>query len=71
MRTGSAGEYVLVMEQRVTVLGIQNVLVEVPVSVERVSKGTTAVSGALGPDSQVVVSSSRPVSDGDRVRVKE
>ncbi len=70
VRTGSAGEYVLVMEQRVTVLGIQNVLVEVPVSVERVSKGTTAVSGALGPDSQVVASSSRPVSAGDRVRVK-
>lgn len=70
VRLGSAGEYVLVMEQRVTVLGIQNVLVEVPVSIERISGGTTAVSGALGPDSQVVASSSRPVSAGDRVRVK-
>ena len=70
VRLGSAGQYVLVMEQRVTVLGIQNVLVEVPVSIERISGGTTAVSGALGPDSQVVASSSRPVSAGDRVRVK-
>lgn len=70
VRLGSPSEYVLVMEQRVTVLGIQNVLVEVPVSIERISDGTTAVSGALGPDSQVVVSSSRPVSAGDRVRVK-
>ena len=70
VRLGGAGEYVLVMEQRVTVLGIQNVLVEVPVSIERISGGTTAVSGALGPDSQVVASSSRPVSAGDRVRVK-
>lgn len=70
VRLGGAGQYVLVMEQRVTVLGIQNVLVEVPVSIERISGGTTAVSGALGPDSQVVASSSRPVSAGDRVRVK-
>ena len=70
VRLGSAGQYVLVMEQQVTVLGIQNVLVEVPVSIERISGGTTAVSGALGPDSQVVASSSRPVSAGDRVRVK-
>lgn len=70
VRLGSGGEYVLVMEQQATVLGIQNVLVEVPVRVEQASGGTTAVSGALDPNSQVVVSSSRPVSAGDRVRVK-
>lgn len=65
------GNYVLVMEEKNTVLGLQYVLRRVSVSTIDSGDSTQAVSGALDSQAQVVVASSKPVQEGDRVRVDE
>ncbi len=70
VHSGSGGDYVLAVEEQNTVLGLQNVLHRVPVTVEEADENQIAVTGALFDQSVVVKSSSRPVDDGDRVRVE-
>ncbi|EFB76507.1 hypothetical protein SUBVAR_04875 [Subdoligranulum variabile DSM 15176] len=65
------GNYVLVMEEKNTVLGLQYVLRRVSVSTIDSGDSTQAVSGALDSQAQVVVASSKPVQEGDRVKVDE
>ncbi len=59
------------MEEKNTVLGLQYVLRRVSVSTIDSGDSTQAVSGALDSQAQVVVASSKPVQEGDRVKVDE
>lgn len=65
------GDYVLVMEEQSTVLGLQYVLRRVPVSPVAEGDSEIAVSGALDTQMQVVVGSSKSVQAGDKVRVDD
>lgn len=65
------GNYVLVMEEKNTILGLQYVLRRVPVSTIDSGDSMQAVSGALDTRTQVVVASSKPVQEGNRVKVDE
>lgn len=63
------GFYVLVVEEKNTVLGLQNELVRVSVTIEAQDDMVAAISGALQFDSKIVSTSTRPVKAGDRVRL--
>lgn len=71
IRQDGDGFFVLVAEEQNTILGLQNVLVRLPVTVLEEGDTTTAVSGALDYDTQVVVSSDKSVQAGDKVRIRD
>lgn len=70
IREDSSGEYVLVMQERNTILGTESIAVRVAVTVLDKDNKTAAVSGALNMDDQVIISSNKAIGEGDRVRVK-
>lgn len=67
---GEGGDYfVLVMEETDTVLGKEQTAVKVPVELlERDSKLAAVEAGMLQRGDKVIVSSSKPIDKGDRVR---
>lgn len=71
IRQDGDGFFVLAAEEQNTILGLQNVLVRLPVTVLEEGDTTTAVSGALDYDTQVVVSSDKSVQAGDKVRIRD
>lgn len=71
IRQDGDGFFVLAAEEQNTILGLQNVLVRLPVTVLEEGDTTTAVSGALDYDMQVVVSSDKSVQAGDKVRIRD
>lgn len=72
VHSDNRGTFVYVLEERETVLGIQNVLMRVPVAVVETGRMLTAVSSVmLEAASQVVVSSTKPLSESASVRVVE
>lgn len=64
------GYFVLVIEQRSTILGTENVLVEYPVTVLAKDNEKAAVEGGIW-QTPVVIESTKPITTGDRVRVME
>ena len=71
VRQESGGPYVLALEEQNTLLGLQNVLVSLPVTVLESGDTTAAVTGPLDHTTQVVVGSNKAVAAGDRVRVND
>lgn len=71
IRQDGDGFFVLAAEEQNTILGLQNVLVRLPVTVLEEGDTTTAVSGALDYDTQVVVFSDKSVQAGDKVRIRD
>lgn len=67
----NSGCYVLAVEQQNTILGLQNVVVSLPVTVLEEGDTTAAVSGALDTAAQVIVSSTKAVQAGDRVKLHD
>lgn len=67
----NTGCYVLAIEQKATILGQQNIVVSLPVTVVETGDTTAAVSGALDADTQVIVSSTRAAQAGDRVKIHD
>ena len=55
------------MEEQSTLLGTQNVLIRLPVTVEAQGDGMAAVSGSIS--GQVVTGADKPLSEGAWVRV--
>lgn len=71
IRQDGDGFFVLAAEEQNTILGLQNVLVRLSVTVLEEGDTTTAVSGGLDYDTQVVVSSDKSVQAGDKVRIRD
>lgn len=67
IQTDSSGTFVYLMEEQSTLLGRQNVLVRLPVTVEAQGDGMAAVSGSIS--GQVVTGADKPLSAGAWVRV--
>ncbi len=67
----TSGKYVLTVEERPGILGTEKVAVRIPVTVVDYNSEKAAVEGALYLDSQVIISSKRPIGEGDRVRMGE
>ena len=67
----SSGDYVLIAREKGTVMGTQTFAERVNVSVIERDGATAAVSGGFSPEDEIIVSSARPVAEGDRVRTEE
>ena len=64
------GDFVFAVEEKNTVLGTQNVLVRIPVTVLEVGQSQTSIEGAISPEDSIVVQSTRSPEAGSKVRVK-
>ncbi len=71
VRSDTAGHFVLVVDSKQTVLGSEEVLRKIPITVLSTGDTSVSVEGALSPNDDVVLSSRKPVGDGDRVRIEE
>ena len=71
VQSGPTGDCVYTVERRTTLLGVQNLLVRVPVTVLAAADGRVAVQAALAPDAEVVLASTGALAAGGRVRVEE
>lgn len=71
VQSSSSGDCVYTVERRTTLLGVQNLLVRVPVTVLAAADGRVAVDAALAPDAEVVFASTEALAAGGRVRVGE
>ncbi len=67
VQTDSTGTFVYLVEEQATLLGRQNVLFRLPVTVEAQGDGMAAVSGSI--TGQVVTGADKPLSAGAWVRV--
>ena len=69
---GAAGDqYVLVMDERQTVLGNEKMARRVNVTVSDLNDSKAAVEGALQSQDQVITGSTKNIVEGDRVRPAE
>lgn len=64
------GYFIFVYTARVTIWGIEDLVVRVDVGMEEMDSQYVAVFGELEPNAQVIFGSNKPLNDGDRVRVE-
>lgn len=69
LREDQKGFFCLAVEPQKTILGEELKAVRVDVTVLEKGDAKAAVSGAIGPDTRLIVSSNKGVAPGDRVRV--
>lgn len=71
VRSDGAGSYCLITQTRNTVLGDELLTVKVPIQVIEKDATLAAVNGALSKEDNVIISSNKNVSEGNRVRLKQ
>lgn len=71
VRQDQEGNFVLAVESQDTILGLQNVLVRLPATVEQKGDTAVSVSGPFDASTQIVVTSNKSVQPGDRVRIHD
>lgn len=71
LHSDNAGNYLLVLEKQTTVLGVEDGVVRVPVTLVAKDGTNAAVEGPVGAGDSVVTGSNKPLEAGDRVRVNE
>ena len=69
IRSDNTGYYLLTVEQESTVLGVQNIVVKIPVTIIASDSDNAAVQGPVGRNSKIITGSNKAVEAGDRVRV--
>jgi len=69
LRSDNTGYFVLLVEQRSSVLGVENVVVQMPVTVLASDSDKASVEGPISRSSQIITGSNKAVTAGDRVRV--
>lgn len=62
--------YVFLMETRSGVMGMESLVYKAVVNIEAKNNEYAAVSGPFGTDSKVVTSTTKPLADGDKVRME-
>ena len=69
LHSDSSGYFVYTVSEKSTVLGIENVVLRIPVNLVARDDDNAAVEGPLGRDDDVVTGSSKNISEGSRVRI--
>jgi hypothetical protein len=69
LRSDNNGYFVLITEQRSTVLGVENLVDRVPVIVIVSDRDKVSVQGPVGRNTQVITGSNKPITSGDKVRL--
>ncbi|MCL1884047.1 MAG: hypothetical protein FWF81_09890 [Defluviitaleaceae bacterium] len=70
LHSDNAGYFLHIVEERNTIMGLQNIVFRTYITVIAYDTHMVAVQGAVGRDSQVITSSNKPISEGDRVRME-
>ena len=70
LRSDSAGDHVFVLRRQSSVLGTEWVIARVDITVKDRESQMMYVDGALTYSDQVVISSNKIISEGDRVRIE-
>lgn len=70
LRSSDGRTTVLAVREKQTVLGTEQTVEEVDVTVKDRDTENAAIEAALFPDDQIVVHTSKPIEKGDRVRVE-
>ncbi len=68
---GANGYFVYVMEERSGVLGVENVARRVPVTLLASNASVAAIEGDVFGGQRVISGTSKPLADGDKVRVRQ
>lgn len=68
LRSDSNGDYVLVVEERDTILGKEQVAFRINITVITKSKDFAAVEGGISYSTDIIMKSSKNIVDGDRIR---
>lgn len=71
LREDVEGAYCLIIEETEQMLGTQQAAKRVPVTVLEKDGTKAAITSELGKEDQIIVSSEKFVTGGDRVRIKE
>ncbi|MGN0483476.1 MAG: hypothetical protein ACI4HI_07975 [Lachnospiraceae bacterium] len=69
IREDEKGTFCLVTEQKDSILGETIVAKRVSLKIEKETEDQAAVSGALGPDENVIIASKKDIQENDRVRI--
>ena len=69
LRSDNTGYYILSVEQKSTVLGVENVVIRLSVNVLASDEDNAAIQGPFGRSAQVITGSNKSVDVGDRVRI--
>jgi hypothetical protein len=69
LRSDNLGYFVFVVEQSVTVFGVTNIILRLPVILEASDNELAAISGTVGFNCKIIIGSNRPIQSGDRVRI--
>ena len=70
LRMEGGDAYVLVIQEKQSVMGVEQTVVKKTVTLQEQDSENMAVEGALLESDQVVISSNKPVEEGDRVRLE-
>ena len=70
LRSDSGGDHVFVLRRQSSVLGTEWVIARVDITVKERDSQMMYVDGALTYSDQVVISSNKIISEGDRVRIE-
>ncbi len=71
IRSDFSGTYCLIVSTKDTVLGKELLAVKVPIKILDKDAQTAAVSGSFSSGDNVIISSNKSISEGDRVRDKQ
>ena len=71
IRSDNTGYYILTVEQNSTVLGIQNIVMRVSVSVVASDADMASIRGPVDRNSMIITAGNKTIAAGDRVRVNE
>lgn len=69
LRSDNSGYYIYKVEQSTSVLGVENVIIRTPVTVEAMDDSMAAISGPVERNASIVTGSNKAIDAGDRVRV--
>lgn len=66
---GGEGDYVLAVEESVTILGAQITAVKIPVTVLEENGEYAAVEGDFSEHTEIIINANKTIKDGDRIRI--
>ena len=71
LRSGSEGDYVLVLREKRGILGTEHTVVKAAVTVTDRDSQIMSIESTLLYEDRVVISANKPIVEGDRVRLEE
>ena len=71
LRSDNAGYYLLTVEQNSTILGVENAVIRVAVTVTASDDDSAAIQGPVSRTSKIITGSNKAVAVGDRVRIND